>query len=92
LDYALWRRFDDVFEIPLPTSRELTEVLQGELHGTVSTEAVRQAAEQLAGLPHAAAERAARDALRAALLANSRQVTSSHLDEAVIRALSRRWT
>jgi SpoVK/Ycf46/Vps4 family AAA+-type ATPase len=91
LDYALWRRFDDVFEIPLPTRGELAEVLQGELHGTVSSETVRRAAEQLAGLPHAAAERAARDALRAALLENSRQVTSSHLDEAVIRALSRPW-
>lgn len=92
LDYALWRRFDDVIEVPSPTIDELVRVLQAELRGSLAPEAIRHAAEQLDGLPHAAAERVARDTLRAALLDNSPRVTSEHLHQAVNRALSRPWT
>jgi SpoVK/Ycf46/Vps4 family AAA+-type ATPase len=92
LDYALWRRFDDVVEVPTPTTDELVRVLEAELRRTLQPETIRRAAKRLDGLPHAAAERVARDTLRAALLDNSPQVTPAHLDEAVSRALSRPWT
>jgi SpoVK/Ycf46/Vps4 family AAA+-type ATPase len=92
LDYALWRRFDEVIEVPHPTIDHLVKVLQGELRGSLDPGTVRHAAERLAGLPHAAAERVAHDTLRAALLRNSPQVTPAHLDEAVNHALSRPWT
>jgi SpoVK/Ycf46/Vps4 family AAA+-type ATPase len=92
LDYALWRRFDDVIEVPSPAIDELVRVLQAELRGSLAPETIRRAAEQLDGLPHAAAERVARDTLRAALLDNSPRVTPEHLHQAVSRALSRPWT
>lgn len=92
LDYALWRRFDDVIEVPRPTIDEIVRVLQAELRGALQPRIVRRAAERLDGLPHAAAERAARDTLRAALLDNSAQATPAHLDKAVDRVLSRPWT
>jgi SpoVK/Ycf46/Vps4 family AAA+-type ATPase len=92
LDYALWRRFDDVLEVPPPTIEDLMRVLKAELRGSLGPGIIRRAAERLDGLPHAAAERVARDTLRAALLDNSPRVTPAHLDEAVNRALSRPWT
>lgn len=92
LDYALWRRFDDVIEVPSPTVEDLQRVLEAELRGSLDPEVVRHAAEQLYGLPHAAAERVGRDTLRSALLDNAARVTPAYLDEAVNRALSRRWT
>ena len=92
LDYALWRRFDDVIEVPRPAVDDLGRVLQAELRGSLEPEVVRRAAERLDGLPHAAAEHVARDTLRAALLDNSPRVTPAHLGEAVDRALSRPWT
>src|SRR6185437_4100717 len=35
LDYALWRRFDDVLEVPIPTIDDLVQVLQAELRGSL---------------------------------------------------------
>jgi SpoVK/Ycf46/Vps4 family AAA+-type ATPase len=92
LDYALWRRFDDVLDVPGPTIDDLARVLKTELRGSLGPEIIRRAAERLDGLPHAAAEHVARDTLRAALLDDSPQVTPAHLDQAVKRALSRPWT
>lgn len=92
LDYALWRRFDDVFDVPAPTHDELARVLQAELRSQLDNSSINHAAIRLEGLPHAAAERAAQDALRLALLRNASRVTNAHLDEAIDRALSRPWT
>lgn len=92
LDYALWRRFDDVLEVPTPTIDDLAQVLQAGLRGNLGSEIIRRAAERLNGLPHAAAEHVAADTLRAVLLDNSPRVTPKYLDEAVSRALSRPWT
>lgn len=92
LDYALWRRFDEVFEVPKPTVDILVKVLSGVLQASFPIPMVHSEAKRLAGLPHAAAERAARDALRTALLENSQVVTAEHLHHAVTQALSRRWT
>ena len=92
LDYALWRRFDDVLEVPTPTIDDLVRVLHAGLRANLDLNIIRRAAERLDGLPHAAAEHVARDTLRAALIENSPCITATYLDEAVNRALSRPWT
>jgi SpoVK/Ycf46/Vps4 family AAA+-type ATPase len=92
LDYALWRRFDEVFEVPKPTLVILTKLLGSVLRGSFPSAVLNSEAERLSGLPHAAAERAARDALRTALLEGSPAVTAEHLHHAVTQVLSRRWT
>jgi SpoVK/Ycf46/Vps4 family AAA+-type ATPase len=92
LDYALWRRFDEVIEVPRPTPDETLELLRTELRSSLDERTVRSAAEKLAGLPHAAAERVGRDALRTALLQRTPRVTEAQLQEAVDRALARPWT
>ena len=92
LDYALWRRFDDVFEVPMPTIELLTAILEANLNGRLPSRTLRVEAQRLADLPHAAAERAARDAQRSALLEGTPTVSARHLHQAVTQVLSRRWT
>lgn len=92
LDYALWRRFDDVFEVPMPTVDMIGRILRNHLGNRLPLVVVRSEAKRLADLPHAAAERSAQDALRAALLEDSPSLQPRHLREAVNQVLSRRWT
>lgn len=92
LDSAVWRRFDEVFEVPMPTVAQLQRVLSRILLGhTDSTVDLRQAAEALKGLPHAAAEKAAFDARRRALLDGRDLTTHRDVEEAVTNAKKRRW-
>lgn len=92
LDPALWRRFSEVLEVPLPTEDHrltlLTRALGGHLSPGVD---LSSAARELAGLPHAAVESAAHDALRLAILDRRSSVTSADLDEALGRTARRPW-
>ena len=92
LDYALWRRFDEIFEVPEPTDDMIVQIIQLHLDGRLSEQDIRSEALRLAGLPHAAAERCALDTLRSALLEGAPSVQARHLHEAVDRTLARRWT
>jgi SpoVK/Ycf46/Vps4 family AAA+-type ATPase len=92
LDTAVWRRFDVVFEFPRPTVHQLRAVLRRRLnkmpHQGVDVDA---AASRLKGLPHAAAEHAAWDAARRALLANRSTIQGSDLGDAVDAVRRRPW-
>lgn len=92
LDPALWRRFSEVLEVPLPTADQthllLARLFRGRLGLGVD---LRPAVEDLSGLPHAAAEQVGHDALRLAILRKQDKVSAHDLAEAVRRARSRQW-
>jgi len=92
LDSALWRRFAEVLEVPLPNTEArktvLLRVLMGRTDGHLD---IDNAVAELGGLPHSAVERAGFDALRLALLSDRSVVTAADLHEATQRTLKRRW-
>lgn len=93
LDSAVWRRFDEVFEVPMPTVAQLQRVMSRILAGHMEKSAdLRQVAEQLTGFPHAAAEKVAFDARRRALLQGRKLATSADVENAVAEVKKRRWS
>jgi len=92
LDSALWRRFDEVLEFPRPTVHQIRQLLRLRLkpirHAGIDIET---AARRLKGLPHSAAEKAAWDARRYAVLAGRRTLGSSDLERAIEDNRSRPW-
>jgi SpoVK/Ycf46/Vps4 family AAA+-type ATPase len=92
LDPALWRRFDEVIEFPLPTVTQLRQVLRTRLSiGGVRGLDISGAGSALKGLPHAAAEKVAWDARRSALLDGRAHVNAADLSAAVASAKDRPW-
>lgn len=92
LDPALWRRFDEVLTFTKPTVHELRRVLRLRLrampHSGVSIERYATA---LKGYPHAAAEKLAIDAQRAAVINDRYEVADADMDQALERVTTRRW-
>lgn len=92
LDAALWRRFSEVYEVSLPNRAQrvllLSRILNGRAAETIN---LQEAAGRLDGLPHAAVERAAHDALRLAVLDGRKRVHISDVDLAISRTVQRRW-
>lgn len=85
LDEALFRRFDDVFFIPLPGSVEVERLLRMTLSAVPVDEKIDWPAmvEMLAGASAAMVVKAARDAAKAAILKGRKTVTESHLRDAI---------
>ena len=85
LDTALFRRFDDVFLVPLPGPEEIQKLL------TMTLSAVRQIeminweriVKQLSGASAAMVVKAAQDAAKAAVLKGKKSVAESDLQQAV---------
>jgi SpoVK/Ycf46/Vps4 family AAA+-type ATPase len=90
LDTALWRRFDVIVEMPLPSVDEIAHVLRRTLLWSPK-QSVSAAAEALAGFPHATAEYAANSARRAAVLDGRSAATELDLAAGVEEARSRPW-
>jgi AAA+ superfamily predicted ATPase len=92
LDTAVWRRFDAVLEMPKPTVHQLRAVLRRRLaalpHKGLN---VDEAASRLRGLPHAAAEQAAWDAARRAVLADRGSIVAADLNCAIDTVRRRPW-
>lgn len=92
LDSAIWRRFDDVLELPRPTVHQLRAVLRRRLASLPHQGlAIDAAASRLKGLPHAAAEQAAWAAARRAFVAERRRITNADLKAAVDAVRRRPW-
>lgn len=92
LDSALWRRFDEVLAVALPSVDQIESLLSRTLLGRVQTEVdLRDVASSLNGLPHAAAERTAQEALRQALRSGRPRVDPQDLRWALTVVLGRRW-
>jgi len=84
LDRALWRRFDDLIEVPLPGEQELRLILS-EKFSTVEVGAIdwSRIIEQMSGFSAAQAEKVAQDAAKRAILDREELVIQSHLEEAI---------
>jgi len=90
LDAALWRRFDIVAELPLPTVTEMQRVIEKSLPKRARHLASFYAP-SLAGLPHAAGEFLANAARRRSLLRGNREVELEDIRAAAEETTSRRW-
>ncbi len=84
LDTALWRRFDDLIEVPKPGEKELEFILKDTLSaveiGSINWSAIIQ---QMSGFSAAQAVRAGQDAAKRAILEREDLVIQEHLEEAI---------
>jgi SpoVK/Ycf46/Vps4 family AAA+-type ATPase len=85
LDEALFRRFDDVFQVPLPGPEEIEKLLKMTLSAVHVSERIawQYVVEKLAGASAAMVVKAAQDAAKAAVLSGQKTVTESLLKSAV---------
>lgn len=90
LDSALWRRFDAIVELPLPTQPEIIKLLQHLLPG-VPGDLEWALSRELEGQPHAAVEYFAHSVRRAAVLEDARVPQPIHFEKALAETLSRPW-
>jgi len=80
LDYALFRRFDDVIEYGLPDHAQIAAMLKGRLVGLKPTRSVwKKAAEQAVGLSYAEIARAADEAIKNAIIHEQQSITEVDL-------------
>lgn len=92
LDFALWRRFEEVFAFPRPSVHQARALLRQRLRSTRHHGLdIERAASGLKRLPHAAVEKAAWDARRSALLAGRIVVLDDDLQRAVADVRDRPW-
>ena len=92
LDPALWRRFDDVVEFPLPTVHQLRRVIRLRLQAVRKQGVdVDQVASRLKGLPYAAAESVVWDAIRRSIVTGRQSVQVEDVELALQSALRRPW-
>ena len=84
LDSALFRRFDDVFMVPLPGPAEVEKLLRMTLSAVKLAEPFnwKSLVDQLCGAPAAMVVKAARDAAKASVLVGRNVVTESNIREA----------
>lgn len=91
LDSALWRRFDEVVEVPIPDASHAGELLARLMPRRDAATPILGAAHRLKGLPYAAVEHAANGARRRALLDGRAQVSPDDLHHAVDETVTRPW-
>lgn len=84
LDTALWRRFDDLIEVPKPGEQELEFILKQTLSaidvGVINWPVIIQ---KMSGFSAAQAVRVAQDAAKRAILEREELVIHEHLEEAI---------
>jgi SpoVK/Ycf46/Vps4 family AAA+-type ATPase len=85
LDPALFRRFDDVFLVPLPGPEEIRKLLQLTLSSVRPAELINwdRMVEALAGSSAAVVVKAAQDAAKAAVLRGHKRITEADLTQAI---------
>lgn len=85
LDNALFRRFDEVLQVPLPGVEEVDKLLRMTLSAVEVAERIswRRVGDRLAGASAAMAVKAAQDAAKAAVLCGKKLVTEQLLLKAV---------
>lgn len=85
LDQALFRRFDDVFQVPPPGAEEIDKLLRMTLSAVPVADGVdwKRLVDQLVGASAAMVVKAAQDAAKAAVLGGRRVVTGEHLTNAI---------
>ena len=85
LDFAMFRRFDDVFLVPLPGSKEIEQLLRWTFSAIRLSESIDWPAiiEDLTGESAAQVVKVARDAAKAAVLKGEEVVSEAHIRKAV---------
>lgn len=85
LDSALFRRFDDVFAVPLPGPAEITKLLQLTLASVRVERPIdwERLVDRLAGSSAAMVVKAAQDAAKAAVLAGGQALSQDRLFQAI---------
>jgi SpoVK/Ycf46/Vps4 family AAA+-type ATPase len=85
LDQALFRRFDEVFQLPLPGSEEIEQLLKMTLSAVPVSDRVswKCLVQNLSGESAAMVVKAAQDAAKAAVLGGEKLVTETHLKNSV---------
>jgi adenylate kinase family enzyme len=91
LDDAVWRRFDEVLEVPLPNRLQMEDLLRRHLRDRSTGVDISDAAERLSGLPHAAGEALVYAALRRAVADGRTRVTREDVRSAAESVSNRRW-
>lgn len=88
LDDALFRRFDDIFQVPPPGAIEIDRLLKSTLSSVPVEELINwsRLVEQLAGASAAMVVKAARDAAKTAVLKGRKTVTDACLRKSVTEA------
>lgn len=86
LDPALFRRFDDVFSLPLPGPEEIHKLLRSTLSAVPFAEMINwnRLVETLAGASAAMVVKVAQDAAKAAVLAGVKGINDALLSQAVL--------
>ncbi|MCC8906411.1 AAA family ATPase [Curtobacterium sp. GD1] len=92
LDAALWRRFDVISELGLPTVGQIETMLRHELPLGFSAFDVAGIAARLSGLPHAAVQFLLDSAKRRAILAHRKKVNIDDVSLALTETVGRRWS
>jgi ATP-dependent 26S proteasome regulatory subunit len=85
LDNALFRRFDEVFMVPLPGPEEIEKLLHMTLSAVKLSEPIgwQRLVDQLSGAPAAMVVKAAQDAAKTAVLSGKEVVIESYICEAI---------
>jgi SpoVK/Ycf46/Vps4 family AAA+-type ATPase len=86
LDPALFRRFDDVFSLPLPGPEEIHKLLRSTLSAVPFAEMINwdRLVDKLSGASAAMVVKVAQDAAKAAVLAGIKGINDVLLDQAVV--------
>lgn len=85
LDYALFRRFDDVIEYGLPNKPQIIEILKSKLSGFKTTRlAWNSLTAKAEGLSHAELTRAAQEAIKDAVIHDREIVTTADLRKTLV--------
>lgn len=85
LDEALFRRFDDVFAVPLPGKIEIEQLLALTLSGVERSKTIcwSEVADRLHGVSAAYVVRVAQAAAKSAVLCGKRIVEQEHFEVAI---------
>ncbi len=85
LDNALFRRFDDVFQVPPPGSKEIEKLLRTTLAAVQVAEPIQweTLVKQLTGVSAAIVVKAAQDSAKAAVLRGEKIITGALLTSAI---------
>lgn len=82
LDYALFRRFDDVIEYSLPNETQIIELLKNKLSGfKIARPSWNKLANTAVGLNHAELTRAVQEAIKEALIHDRNSLVSADLQK-----------
>jgi len=91
IDDAMWRRFDEVLEVPLPDREQVTQLLLRLLMRRAEDVDLKAAVEDLVGFPHAAVEAVVYAATRRAVASGRTKITQEDLAAGLASITARRW-